>query len=316
MNSFGVSRNPLTRLFLFSLLVATCIALTDARASAQETYKTSEGDSVTINLRAGRECIFLNEPVTLRLEIGNDEEHVYEFVYREAKPVVTLLVAGGNGDSIREILPNGTIGCVAPRFERDNTERYFPDDTVFHLFENIFFKTPGNYRVTLEKQAMLRNRGTSAITEILIRASLNLEVVENTPARTSAATIEHGRRLLEEGPDFYETIRWIEAVHDESAIPFLALILSRHHNAPQREENEEQPELIATLAHVTQVAYVLGTFQDDRSLEALRKGMTSPNDLIRRAVGRALWSSKHPRAHSLFLSMWRDPDWGTRDNIA
>jgi HEAT repeat protein len=43
--------------------------------------------------------------------------------------------------------------------------------------------------------------------------------------------------------------------------------------------------------------------------------MTSPNDLIRRAVGRALWSSKHPKAHSLLLSMWRDPDWGTRDNI-
>lgn len=71
MKQIGVPGNPLARLFLLFLLNIACIALADARATAQNVYQTDDGHPFQVNVSCPETGLMSGEGIPLVFELRN-----------------------------------------------------------------------------------------------------------------------------------------------------------------------------------------------------------------------------------------------------
>lgn len=319
MNSLGVFRNLLARLLFLSLFFIGWIALADANTSAQETYKTSEGLSLTFTLRPEKTVIFLNEPVVLTLELSTAGNEQFDFL--------TCLPGSLTGDQKVSITTeDGKPPTIIPRSgpclnwaPGPIKESCHPRSSYgYDLSQMATFEEPGNYEITIEREVEVQNRRTGVRNKIRIKVSTPIQIVPRTPENIEIFIAENGQRLLEEDGDFYNAWRNLIQVEDLRAVPYFQQVLMAHFNDPEQDEFNSDPALQERLTRAREAATALGFFATDGAMETLLSALKSPCRNIRHygligLLGCDNRRSLSPEIRDEMISLWKDPYWLIRE---
>lgn len=313
-----MTRRYLHNPFFPLVLVAMSFALADARASAQETYKTSEGISLTFTLRPEKTVIFLNEPVDLTLELSAEGNEQFDFL--------SCLPGSLTGDQKVSITTEeGKPPTIIPRSgpciswaQGPIKESCHPRSSYgYDLSQMATFEEPGNYEITIEREVEVQNRRTGVRNKIRIKVSTPIQVVPRTPENVGEFVARNGQELLkEDGDDFYIALWRLFRVRDTQAAQYYQQVLMAHFNDPEQDEwksdFEPDEEVKDRLHRARETANLLGSYATDGAVESLLKLLKSPSCSIRRAgfIG-LLGCSNHrplsPDIQKAMLSLWDDP---------
>ncbi|HUH03474.1 MAG TPA: HEAT repeat domain-containing protein, partial [Kofleriaceae bacterium] len=174
------------------------------------------------------------------------------------------------------------------------------------------FATPGNYQLRFGTTLQVRDPAGTDWTELPVATMAPLTVVADDDAKLAQLIERLATRAAAPDSD-HEDLRVLGTIRDPRVVPHLAALMTSN-QYPKR----------------FQAAVVLGTWNDDRALAALKGAMTTQaSDLdpagyttdelreqsaaqLRLTIAQALSSSPHPDARDLLLSMKADPYSGVR----
>lgn len=187
-----------------------------------------------------------------------------------------------------------------------------PFEAVLFLPSWAPFSAPGSYQLRFGTTLTIREPAGTDWTELPVAAGAPLTVVADDDARLGQLIERLGARAAAADSD-HEDLRALGTIRDPRVVPHLSALMTSGQYTKR-----------------FQAGVVLGTWNDDRALEALTGAMnTQASDLdpagyttdelrvqsaaqLRLTVAQSLSSSPHPGAKELLLSMKADPYSGVR----
>ena len=299
------------RCAIFVLLVSLCSAV-----NAQDVAPTQDVP-VQIRLKPDKNTIMLGEPLFISFEVTNLSGEKLclgiggDYRNRFGRPDrFKVTVRNAEGAELPQIEVDGGggfIGCGS----MDSGETYTVPLLLSH-WANI--ERTGTYQINV-KRAMGFSNYEASDTEprnYSMQADVNaeFEVVPYDENKMGGIISSLGSIMLDlSDPRAAESAQALASIRDKRVITYFA-------EALRKLADSEHDWNFTELGIRSRVIAVLGTYDDDRAIQALQEAMDSSSDDTRWSVADAFAHSPHKSAMKLLLKMQTDRDADVRRNVA
>ena len=312
----GMSEHQLitkaTRIYVVSLLLVLSHSFT---ATAQD--DAPQADPVQVSLKLEKKTIMLGEPLFINFEVTNITGETLclstggDYRNKFGRPDrFKVSVKSEDGTA----LPNpeasgmgGFIGCQPMEAGETYTVKLF----LSH-WANI--ERAGSYSVNVKRHMGLSNYEAAPRDrkyKLLADVSAEFVVVPYDKNKMGGVISSLGSVMLDiSDPRATESAKALASIQDERVISYFAEALRKYRD-PDPDSFPDDEYRIRTTA-----IYALGTYDDDRALEALLSVMNSRNEETRYNVATALADSPHRSVLKLLLQMQNDGYWFVRLRLA
>ena len=275
---------------------------------------------VRVNLKLDKETIMLGEPMFIAFEVTNMSGDTLclgiggDYRNKFGRPEsFDVSVTSADGTALRKpeaITMGGLIGCAPIQPGETYTVRLF-------LPHWATIERTGTYKVNVKRRMGFSIYGSSftysAPPKYSMEAEVNGEftVVPADDNKMGAVINSLGSVMLDSSnPLSVESTTALATINDKRVISYLTEAVRNwtkcEFNDPFSRENVIKSNAIA----------ILGTYDDDRAIQALQAAMDSSCDDTRLEVASAFGDSPHKAAIKLLLKMQDDSYWFVRLRVA
>ena len=288
--------------FLFLLILLSSIP--GFSQPSIKTLATNEGYQMQIELKTVKNTVMLDEPAVIIFEIRTPQNlcpPINDFLTNIGKPERYQITITRDED--KTVLPfmvkasrSGLSGCYS---DVAAESRYYRKVV---LPSPQAFEKVGNYTITLKQEIETANSLSKIKNSLTVEVSASIKVIPTDDRKLGELIETFGEKMLALDED---AAMFFPAIKDKRTIKYHLRFLEKN------KEIESPFRYDFTLMKMRTI-WSLSFYNDDSAFEAIRNMMSSPNERVRDAVAGALFSSPHPKALSLLLSMQNDEEAAVR----
>lgn len=303
----------------FCQVALVLLLFTSLSAVAQEEATTGEVP-VRLSLKPDQETIMLGEPMFIAFDVTNLSGEMLclgvggDYRNKFGRPErFDVSVTDADGKTLprpEAVSMGGFIGCGPIRSGETYTVRLF-------LPHWATIERTGTYHVNVKRSMGFSSYDSSfsysTPPKYSMQANINAQftVVPADENQMGAVINSLGSVMLDSSnPLSADSATALASMEDKRIISYFSDAVRKFSNA-EEDLAHIRENRISSIAIST-----LGTFDDDRAIQALRAAMTSSRDDVRLDVATALGNSPHKSAIKLLLKMRDDSYWFVRLRVA